>query len=877
MKNEIKSQFFCFYLTDKERPQTASLLITRVRQPIEDMILTETYKSVLADAEVKIAKILHCHGVPGSGKSEIVRKLAENFPFAEDSSEGLIKWHIQCKDSGHDLLQELKVLTEKLLKQSNKVDQEKHQKVVDNLSRLEANELVDVLIDINLPVLIMVEDPPFEERLLVSLCKNLRDRSRIETITKKFHVYISSRQSISLLTGQHQHIPEYSLVQVVGFNEQEAKTYLKVGQSQDNHEAAVKIFRRFKGLPLGLQFAKGYCRIVKIDLWEYIDLVEDPEYDFTSEESKKVIMDYGESALPVFQAIALPFFPIEDNDPKAILSWKILCCISYFHYDRIPRFALEQSCHVLREGKVKKPSIKNRIEISKLNTKLVEHGICKETDKGDITFHEIVINAFRLTKFSRLTYDFHPLEKAIEIMCSLVSKDMRKKEHSSNMYKLRRHLQSLLRHVEQNTQILERSKNACLLKALISHLHETAAAIMLNESPLFWKEADQHFKKALNHILPDVSKKLDAELSKFEKVDEGFVDEILQLSKIKAHELSCDFTAIYASKLEYSFEAAELEFLKSRSENESSFAEVEKLLSEKGSLKTVVEKLQNCKLFLSDFRYRSIFYAERFAFILHSWSRLVLYGDPEEVKEVGEKCIRMSDLSNKVSKECRKKEGIPLLAEHLSKFGGFIPILLKLKKPNEKLKKALLTCKEALHAKGTDDMYENGMIKEVYGPSNDVTRISLLRYIVRINARLHNETDEENVKEADKMCETLFDLSVKYADTISTCIMCFIYCAKYYAAKKDFDQAMKCFSTYFGLEQKCNPRFSTSCWAIYNYAKAVRAREIYLSGEKDDDNLPLVFDHKQQAVKRCSGVLQSKEVMNKNLKTSLKRLKLDLE
>ena len=164
-----------------------------------------------------------------------------------------------------------------------------------------------------------------------------------------------------------------------------------------------------------------------------------------------------------------------------------MCCISYFHYDRIPRFALEQCCHILREEKVKKPQIRNRIEISNLIIKLVEHGICTETEKGEITFHEIVFNAFRLNKHSD---DFKPLEKAIETMSNLVSKDMWKKEHSGKMYKLRRHLQSLLYHIEKNKQALEDSEDSFLLKALTSHLHETAAAIMLNESFLFWKKAD---------------------------------------------------------------------------------------------------------------------------------------------------------------------------------------------------------------------------------------------------------------------------------------------------------------------------------------------------------------------------------------------------
>jgi len=133
--------------------------------------------------------IVHCCGVPGSGKSEIIRKLAEAFPFTNGIKENtnFIKWHIQCKDSGHDLQQELKVLAEKLLKNSDKVNQDKYQKIVDNLNKHKAEELVNVLLEINVPILIVVEDPPAERKakLLQSLCRNIIHHSNKKKHLKK--------------------------------------------------------------------------------------------------------------------------------------------------------------------------------------------------------------------------------------------------------------------------------------------------------------------------------------------------------------------------------------------------------------------------------------------------------------------------------------------------------------------------------------------------------------------------------------------------------------------------------------------------------------------------------------------------------------------
>ena len=817
------------------------------------MTLTETYNSLLKNIEEETVTILQCNGVPGSGKSQIIRKIAEEFPFGKGSeSDVVIKWHIQCKDSGHDVRFELTLLVERLLKSSFDVTQEKYHSVVDNLDMDEASQLVDTLISIQKPILIIVEDPqPKDKKLLKSLCCCLQSQSKTKLLSTKFHVYVTSRKTYADLCSRS---PCYRNETVRGFTEQEAIEYLNGGLSDEKKAAARKIFRRFSGLPLGLQAAKGYCKIARIDYLEYFVLMEDVDYDIVTEEKKAIKEEYGGSVQHVFPAIVMPFLPGEETDIAAILSWKVLCCISYFHYDRIPRFALEQCCHFLREKKVKNPHLKNKVEIGTLITKLREHGLCTETDEGEITFHEVVINAFRLNQHS-VVAKFNPLKKAMEILCSLVSKDMRKKEHCRKMYKLRRHLQSLLIHINKYEEIFEDENDSILLRALTSHLHETAAAIMLNESPLFWKESDEHFKKALEYLWPEAIKYVDKTTNQSE---EKLARVIIEESKFKASRLPKDFTIKYASKLEVYFEEDELEFLYSKCASGNCFSDVKKLYKGKGCPEELIRKLQECGLFLADNEYRQIFYAERFAFILHSWSRLVLYSDPEEVEKIGEKCLWMSELSNSVSIECKNSCSVSLLSEHLSKTRGWVPILLKLKKPADELKTALKICEKALNDPTDDNMYENGMLTEVYGPSNDSTRTFLLRYIVRINARLHKNASSNVVAEADKRCQELRTLAEKHIKTISTCLMCLIYCAKYYAAKGEFDKALKCYKTYFNFEPTHKPRFNVQCWAIYNYARTIGEHRSCSS------------DHKDAVLEECKKLLIKKDVMNKSLKIRLK-------
>ena len=849
--------------------------IKRLRPPIGSMIITETCKKVREKIKNKKVVTLHCHGAAGSGKSEIIRKMGEEFPFVKPSNNNkiLIKWHIQCKDSGHDVRQELKLLAERLLQRSYRVSQELYQNTVDNLDLDEANELVDMLVKINVPVLIMVEDPPSKDQanLLRSLCKCLNDYSR-KIISARFHVYISTRENHGILPS-HQDIPCYNSVLVTGFNEDEAIKCLSEGLPVDQKKATIKIFKHFDGLPIGLRVAKAYCQKLSISYEDYIELVEDVDYDITPEERKAVMKMYGTSALHVFHAIVMPFMPRNKDDKVAVLYWKILCCISYFHYDRIPCFALEQSCHILAmeqsclQGNVKRPSrIENKIDVGNLILKLEQHSMCRISDmrevseEREITFHEVILSAFRLNKCSIVSTNFRPLEKAVEIMSSLVSKDMRKTGHSRKMYKMRRHLQSLLNYIENDTQIFKGSNDVLLSRALTSYLHETAAAIMLNEkSSWFWKEADQHFKKALEHIWPEMTKYLHLESLTGEETVEEIAQKVVAMSKSKGEKLPSSFTKTYASKLEFSLEEDEINFLKLRSTSNKNFAEAIKLYREEGSFEDLLTMLQKCDIFLADDVYQVIFYAERFAFILHSSSRLVLYGDPSQVKEVGQKCICLSNLSKQICIECTNKCGVLLLAKQLSQTSGWIPISLKLKRSTEDLEKALITCREAMYDQYNDDLFENGMRKEVHGPSHNATRISLLRHIVRINARLHSSSDSSAaVTEADRNCEELFKLSKDHAKEISSSLNCFIYCAKYYAAKGEFDKAFQCFQEFFEREQSCVPRFDVICWATFNYARAVTMSE------------NCSCEHVTNAFRQCTKLLQSNNVIKKSLMIGLK-------
>ena len=832
---------------------------------------TNIYFEIFDEIKVKKKCILQCWGVPGSGKSEIVRKLAQEFPFTNDNkgtTKGVVKWHIQCKDSEHDVKDELQKLTDELFKDvKNKEKKTTYESITNELQDNRCDRLFHVLQSCSFPVLIIIEDPDSIEKnlskdLLQDFLRKLSSNdSQLLNNDTKMHLYITSRVKNPIL-NEDETKEKYVYVKkkITGFNQQEALQYFMDQSIEPIDESAVlQIFKRFSGLPLGLIAAKTFCNEARIDYTDYLELLKEGELRIICEEEKNIKKEFGNSAEHVFQAIALLFLPSNESD---MIHWKILKCLSYFNYDRIPRFAIKYCFDQLSEVKLTKAI--NKVKVGRLVTNLLKHNMCSETDEGEITFHEVVSHAFRLKSHAVESKSFNPLCEAIEIMSGLISKDMRKKERSNQMYKLRRHAQTLLEHFENH-----REDNSVMLKALASHLYETTGAIMLRESPaLFLKLSEQYFDKALDLI----SSNQENLKYKNQEFDPTLAYNVVKESQEKGKMLENDFTIDYASKLNMCFDKEEIQFLKSKSSSQDVFKKVEELIKSRQSKKFILVEMQKCNLFLPDSSYVEVFYAERIASILHSYSRIVLYSDMNESKEYQNKCMWMSRLSNEIAKNCKRKYDVPLLVEHLSKAGGLIPIILKVKKSSiDGNVEVLRFCKNTLSAANkTLKYYENGMLKEVYDPSINSSRINLWRYITQANTRLLKlDESEVDVEDADSCCNKLFDLSVEFWKEMSICTLCFIYCAKYYAVRRKFQESMKCFDKFFEIasDKSFNERFNVYCWAVYNYARAI---DIPVADDSLQDVVQEHDDRFKDAKNKRDEVLNSEKIMSKDLKKKLK-------
>ena len=569
--------------------------------------------------------------------------------------------------------------------------------------------------------------------------------------------------------------------------------------------------------------------------------------------------EYGRGAEHVFQAIVMPFLPKDEANADTDLHWNILSCLAYLHHDGVPIALLERCCYMFSDVPSKQVDEVIEANTGELVTKLLNHGMCIELSENEVLFHKVVLNAFRIRNKAGTSKEkrFY-LKKAIEVMCSLVSKDLRQKASSIKMSKYLPHLQALLKHIGLVHQTFDEDSEFRLNKALVSHLYEITATIMSGESHVLNEESENYFRKALQLLWEECDEFIKRDSSnEFVPVRthgpvEKLAQKLVQVSQGKGELLPEGFVLNYASKLYYCFDKALLESIC----EERQFESIQAVFDAHGSKKDLIKCLQELGLFLQHQEYHSIFYAERLATILHSWSRAILYADPKRI-EADKKSEWLSSLSRQVSVQCKSKFKVHLLSEWITMTSGLIPIWLKLRGPGSYVDKVLDLCTEAL-SRPQMHMFENGLKKEGIIPSEpNFSRVSLLRSLVRANTRLEdiNQTD---CSDRDEKCQELVSLSWEKKEDFANSSTCIVHCAKYFAARNNFSQSMDCFQKYFSMIEDQDPKFVYKCWAVYNYARAV-----YSDPQATSEN-------KAKAVELCEEALNTNDVMSAKLNGLIK-------
>ena len=855
-----------------------SSAIDNALEPRKDLLQTNTFNDTLKNVKSRSKLILHCYGVAGSGKSQLVRSLAEAFPYS-DTKPLSVKWHIQCTDTGNETKKEFLKLAENLRKKRRVPEDTNLTPLKEDFEKDQPKRLVEMLLNCKGSALIIIEDPAEKESKLLQNFFKIWNEKIQDTKQHLFHIYVTSRSKTVFRPKLS--VKCYELQEIDGFTENESIRFLQEMErpKADKKEDLILIHERFSGLPLGLLTAKCYCEYTGLSFKKYLELANDPSYDIQSNEKEALWKEYGQSEATehIFQAIVMPFFPKDETlggTTNTSLFRKILCCISYFHFDRIPRFLLDYCCHVAWDsGKATNAELRNEAETGKLIRCVSDYGMCTETASGDITFHEVVLTAFRVKH--QAAQDFNPLKKAMETMGGLVSLDLR--INLDRMRKLRPHLEALLKHIEKNKQALKEDKEFVkVTQAVTSHLYQTLGAVLVGDESSPKEEINSAFRKSFEQIWSDMTYAVSFPSfgvyktaanpigillfpDEVETSANSVADEIIKKSAEKSNSLPADFIVKYSSwTLPSHFEKHELDFLSSKCKEK--FQEVQTLLKLMGRKDELVKKLQVCQLFLPDEVFRPIFYAERFASIMHSWSRHYLYCTS---KQAIEECFWKNSLSIAVSSGIRlySSPAVPLLVEWLSKLNGLIPLLLKQKDQQESWCRAKKLC-EDMFADSDLKLYENGLIKTPFS-SPIPTRISLLRYMVRINTRLvtgNRETSDRTFfRQADEKCDQLFRLVIDNSNTVNR-LNYLCYCGNYHEAKQDVNKALACYQKFFELSSKpdLKPKFDKECWAVNHYSKIAA-------------NHSTTAEVKQDAIKRCKDALNSEKYIQPNLKQQLEK------
>ena len=458
----LKVTFFFPDVT--QRPQSS---IDMVHKAKSNLRKTKCYEKILNQVQERGGVVLHCAGLPGSGKTQIIRQLVQEFPFSSDNDRLVVKWHICCKDDGHKITDMLKKLAEHLQKY-HFIDENNCQVIKGHIDvNNSAKELVKVLYDSNASVVIVIEDLEEKDDLLRDFVRCLKIESQ-NLRSAKFHVYVTSRKRTSVISNEEiREIKksEFPYIEetIDGFSKSEAVEYLCDSTISQDQKAAAEIYERFSGLPLAMQFVKRYCEQMIYKYQTYNEKVNADSVNVMPHENEAVTEEYKFDGSHLFHRIIMPLWKINGRqNSDSYLHWNFLACLSYLDYQSIPSLIFKHFYSTLHRdcaGSSSAKTVDVDYEVNRLINHLVEQSSCKRGDDGAMCFQKVVVNAFLISWQEQCKADrnqFDSLKRAHSMLSSLLkSKEAKDKQ---TLTKLVKHLECLQAHAKSDSSICKKEK-----------------------------------------------------------------------------------------------------------------------------------------------------------------------------------------------------------------------------------------------------------------------------------------------------------------------------------------------------------------------------------------------------------------------------------
>ncbi|XP_077969336.1 uncharacterized protein LOC120345199 isoform X2 [Styela clava] len=771
-------------------------------------------------------KIIHLHGMSGTGKSQIVRGICK---VLDESNRSYLLWHMQCQDGSNLLKLGLERLIDKL-DDCSIIDVILRRTLLEELQNNRTKTLVNKLTTLHTKILLVIEDITDDEKVLArSLVQSLSTLA-----TQSLQILIASPRKDVLYTEEDIDAMNYYYTKRVnGFIKPEAVAFLTTGNI--NRKGAEQLAEALAYSPLRLTLAKNYCRKYRESYQSYFDGLGKDET--VIEKEKQILNLHPDLAkchgYEVIMKALRPRSKVEKED----LQFLVIEMMSFLNNENISDYLLGKFFQqvqpmVFREEQRMVQCLKARLED---DCDMDVHSFSDKIDYGEqlISTHKDILLAIHLyipnEKKQRILMD------VLQAIASLIKKENRYRTDSNLLFSLQNHMDSVVSHAKKllKGDFLGKSmkQNDFDIQLGLARMYEVLGFVVqrhLNTKDIDLEKATNY----LSNVICAFNTKKDKRETLFKytpKKDPAVTaKKIYKIIKEANKKIPDVFILQNWAKL-FPITENHLKVMAESAGNESKldWEDMVTALRLDGHLNSDhIRQLEREKMLLNPKQIKSVYICERLMSVLHTRSRQVLYLQNSISKEEQNRYEWYSDVGLYLSENLFCDTGISSLFRYLLKANSKLPRMLNncLNEDDASFIARIEAARKYAQSltDGKERFYEHGLYKRVYGTA--YSNMNLLRFLVKANTKLHKRRHIANVKEVTNQmleCDRFFNLAKQNVQYFVVASNCIVQAGKYYAAVGKYETALEAFECAFdhhgyGIEYQCDKYPNAYAWALHN-------------------------------------------------------------